>query len=84
MIDIDAIPLDLPKRQPAVAVYLAMVEKLPDGREIVMPHYSGPVWEWREKSSSRTGGCSTTARTAWERPTRPLKQYSTPTLRSQG
>jgi hypothetical protein len=45
-IDIDAIPLDLPKRQPAVAVYLATVETLPDGREAVMPHYGGPVWQW--------------------------------------
>ena len=46
MIDIDAIPLDLPRRQPVVAVYLATVTTLPDGREVVMPHCSGPVWQW--------------------------------------
>ena len=50
-IDIDAIPLDLPKRQPAVAVYLATVETLPDGREAVMPHYGGPVWQWFGKEA---------------------------------
>ena len=51
MIDIDAIPLDLPKRQPVVAVYLATVATLPDGREVVMPHYGEPVWQWFGKQS---------------------------------
>ena len=52
MIDIDAIPLDLPvQRQPVVALYLATVETLPDGREVVMPHYGGPVWEWFGKQA---------------------------------
>jgi len=47
VIDIDAIPLDLPVRQqPIAALYLATVETLPDGREVVMPHHGGPVWEW--------------------------------------
>jgi hypothetical protein len=46
-IDIDAIPLDLPVQpQPVAALYLATVTTLPDGREVVMPHYSGPVWQW--------------------------------------
>jgi hypothetical protein len=47
VIDIDAIPLDLPvQRQPVAALYLATVETLPDGREVVMPHHGGPVWQW--------------------------------------
>ena len=52
MIDIDAIPLDLPVRQqPIAALYLATVETLPDGREVVMAHYSGPVWQWFGRQS---------------------------------
>ena len=52
MIDIDAIPLDLPVRQqPVAALYLATVEVLPDGREVVMPHYSEPVWQWFGKQA---------------------------------
>ena len=47
MIDIDAIPLDLPVRQqPIAALYLATVETLANGREVVMPHYGEPVWQW--------------------------------------
>ncbi len=47
MIDIDAIPLDLPvKQQPIAVLYLATVETLADGRVKVMPNYSEPVWEW--------------------------------------
>ncbi|MBE3099904.1 MAG: hypothetical protein IMZ44_22530 [Planctomycetes bacterium] len=43
MIDIDAIPLDLPTQQrPVAALYLATVEKMPDGRERVLPHYNEP------------------------------------------
>lgn len=49
VIDIDAIPLDLPGRRPVVAVYLATVETLPDGREVVMPHHGEPVWQWPAK-----------------------------------
>jgi hypothetical protein len=45
-IDIDAIPLDLPRRQPIAALYLVTVVTLPDGREVVMPHYGGPVRQW--------------------------------------
>ena len=52
MIDIDAIPLDLPvQRQPVAALYLATVEPLPGGREVVMPHYIGLVWEWFGKQA---------------------------------
>ena len=48
MIDIDAIPLDLPQqeRRPVAALYLATVVTLPGGREVVMPHYGGPVRQW--------------------------------------
>ena len=47
MIDIDAIPLDLPvQQQPIAELYLATVETLPDGRVKVMPHYGKPVWQW--------------------------------------
>jgi hypothetical protein len=50
-IDIDAIPLDLPvQQQPVAALYLATVETLPDGREIVMPHHE-PVWQWFGKEA---------------------------------
>jgi len=52
VIDIDAIPLDLPVRQqPIAALYLATVETLPDGREVVMAHYSGAVWQWFGRQS---------------------------------
>jgi hypothetical protein len=52
VIDIDAIPLDPPVRQqPIAALYLATVATLPDGREVVMPHYGGPVWEWFGKQA---------------------------------
>jgi hypothetical protein len=52
VIDIDAIPLDLPLRQqPIAALYLATVATLPDGREVVMPHYGGPVWQWFGKEA---------------------------------
>jgi len=46
-IDIDAIPLDMPrlKRQPIAALYLATVTTLPNGREVIMPHHE-PVWQW--------------------------------------
>ena len=50
MIDIDAIPLDLPvQQQPIAALYLATVETLPDGRAKVLPHYGEPVWQWFSK-----------------------------------
>jgi hypothetical protein len=46
-IDIEGIPLDLPvQQQPVAALYLATVVTLPDGREVVMPHYGRPVWQW--------------------------------------
>lgn len=52
VIDIDAIPLDLAvQQQPIAALYLATVETLPDGREVVMPHYGEPVWQWFGKQS---------------------------------
>ena len=52
MIDIDAIPLDLQVRQqPVAALYLATVETLANGREVVMPHYGGPVWQWFGKEA---------------------------------
>ena len=52
MIDIDAIPLDLPvQQQPVAALYLATVETLANGREVVMPHYGEPVWQWFGKES---------------------------------
>jgi len=50
-IDIDAIPLDLPRRQPIAVLYLATVEMLPDGRVKVMPHYGEPVWQWFGKQT---------------------------------
>jgi len=51
-IDIDAIPLDLPVKPRLVAsLYLATVTTLPDGREVVMPHYGGPVWQWFGKEA---------------------------------
>ena len=47
MIDIDAIPLDLPaQQQPIAMLYVATVETLPDGRVKVLPHYGKPVWQW--------------------------------------
>ena len=48
-IDVDAIPLELTpqKRWPVVAVYLATVETLPNGRVKVIPHHRGPLWQWR-------------------------------------
>jgi hypothetical protein len=47
VIDIDAIPLDLPVKPLLVAsLYVATFTTLPDGREVIMPHYSGPVWQW--------------------------------------
>ncbi|MBM4019946.1 MAG: hypothetical protein FJ288_16765 [Planctomycetes bacterium] len=48
IIDIDAIPLDLPRqeRQPIATLYMATVATLPDGREVVMPHHGEPVWQW--------------------------------------
>jgi hypothetical protein len=53
VIDIDAIPLDLPvQRQPVAALYLATVETLPDGRVKVMPHYGGPGRKWFGKPGS--------------------------------
>jgi hypothetical protein len=53
VIDIDAIPPNLPvQQQPIAALYLATVETLPDGREIVMPHHGGPVWQWFGKEAS--------------------------------
>jgi len=45
VIDIDAIPLDLPAQQPIAELYVATVETLPDGRVKVMPHYGEPVWQ---------------------------------------
>jgi len=52
VIDIDAIPLDIPVRQqPIAALYLATVATLPDGREVVMPHYNEPVWQWFGKEA---------------------------------
>jgi len=59
VIDIDAIPLDMPTRhtmaeprRPVAALYLATVETLPDGREIVLPHHGEPVWQWFGKPGS--------------------------------
>jgi len=52
VIDIDAIPLDLPvQQQPVAALYLATVETLANGREVVMPHYGEPVWQWFGKEA---------------------------------
>jgi hypothetical protein len=53
VIDIDAIPLDLSqqKRRPVAMLYLATVATLPNGREIVMPRYSDPVWQWFGKGA---------------------------------
>jgi hypothetical protein len=52
VIDIDAIPLDMPvPQQPIAALYLATVETLPDGRVKVMPHYGEPVWQWFGKQT---------------------------------
>jgi len=46
VIDIDAIPLDLPRRRPVASLYMATVVPLSDGNEKVMVHHGEPVWQW--------------------------------------